>query len=81
MDRGRRNSRVNHHHIGRLLQNPIAVRVLEIATGSAGGYRTSANGIKKELCGHFPGVEVRQVAYHLSRLQDAELLPRRMPEI
>ena len=60
----------------RALENPIAIRVLELSTREP-GRRPSAFKLRTELAGDFGELEVRQVAYQLARLRDAGLLPPR----
>jgi hypothetical protein len=66
---------VSAHQMRRALENPIAIRVLEVATREP-GHRPTAEKVRNELAGHFAGLQVRQVAFHLGRLRDVNLLPR-----
>lgn len=68
--------RVVDYRLIRVLNHAIAVRVLEVALKTA-DQRPSAIEIWKTLAkGDLADLELRQVAYHLARLRDAELLPR-----
>jgi DNA-binding transcriptional ArsR family regulator len=56
------------------LENPLRLRILELAIRTPG--QLTASGLKDGLTDEFMDLEVRRVHYHLTRLQDADLLPR-----
>lgn len=63
----------------RVMANPVAIRVLELCARAPSGRTPTAQKLKDDLAREFPhlGVtKVSQVAYQVSRLIDAELLPR-----
>jgi DNA-binding transcriptional ArsR family regulator len=68
-------SRPTDHRLIRALENPIAIRILELAM-RAPSQGFTASQLRDDLADDFGDLEVRQVAYHLSRLQDDHLLPR-----
>ncbi len=78
--RRRRGSEVSPQQVRRVLENPIAIRVLEVAIREP-GHRPTAQKVRSELAGHFADLQVRQVAFHLGRLRDVDLLPRPIAEV
>lgn len=62
----------------RELKHPIRIRILEISAREPTKV-LSAAALRKRLAGDFKGLQTGQVAYHLARLQDAELVPRPRP--
>jgi hypothetical protein len=77
--RRRQDFEVSAHQVRRTLENPLAIRVLEVATWEP-GQRPSAKKVRNELQGDHADLQVPQVAYHLGRLRDADLLPRPIAE-
>lgn len=74
MDFRERRTTPTDHRLIRALEQPLAIRILEVAR-SEPEQRPSAAKLKDALADDFPGLETRQVAYHLARLQDVDLLP------
>jgi DNA-binding transcriptional ArsR family regulator len=75
VDRKRRHGSTDHRLI-RVLDHPLRLRILELATKPERAKNTpSASTLQEALAPEFDGLEIRQVAYHLARLQDAGLLP------
>jgi DNA-binding transcriptional ArsR family regulator len=59
----------------RALASPIRLRILEVATSDP-GQRFSASKIRDALALDFEVLKLKEVNYHLRRLEDAGLLPR-----
>lgn len=59
----------------RELDNPLRLRILAVASRTPPDGLT-ASGVKAALGDEFRQVKVGDVHYHLTRLQDADLVPR-----
>lgn len=59
----------------RALDHPIRIRICELSLREPSRVLTASD-LKETLAREFKDLEVRQVAYHLAQLQDADLLPR-----
>lgn len=68
------NQRNRQNEVRHALENPLRLSVLELAIRTPG--QLTASGLRDGLTGEFKGLEVRLVHYHLTCLQDADLLPR-----
>jgi hypothetical protein len=77
--RRRHDSEVSAHQVRRTLENPLAIRVLEVATREP-GQRPSTEKVRNELRGEYSGMQVRQVAFHLGPLRDVDRLPSPIAE-
>lgn len=58
-------------------KHPLRLAILGLAQGESAPSR-SASELKEALENEFEDLEVSQVAYQLTQLQDAELMPRPM---
>ena len=56
------------------LSHPTRLRILELFTRDT-DRSLAAEPLTADLASDYPDVKVRQVAYHVAVLQDAELLP------
>ena len=60
----------------RALDSPVRLRILEVVAEGSLPEQISASVVKVQLAPHFRDLETREVHYHLTRLQDVDLLPR-----
>jgi DNA-binding transcriptional ArsR family regulator len=56
------------------LSHPIRLRILELFKRDT-DRALAAQSLVSDLAADYPGVEIRQVAYHVAVLRDADLLP------
>lgn len=56
------------------LDHPVRLRIVELYTKDE-GRSMAADVLASDLMTFFPKVKVRQVAYHVAVLRDAQLLP------
>lgn len=72
---GRDRGRIELHQT-QALSHPVRLRILELFTKDQG--RTlAAEALAADLIADFPNVKIRQVAYHVTVLKDAQLIPAR----
>ena len=58
------------------LSHPVRLRILELFTRDR-GRSLAAELLAEDLAPDFPKLRIAQVAYHVARLKDAQLLPTR----
>lgn len=56
------------------LEHPMRLRIIELFTKDE-GRSMAAESLAADLVTSFPGVKLRQVAYHVAVLRDAQLIP------